>query len=200
MSEGERVSLANSLKAWSNQAALQVAKSSVWDPKDVNGGWRTVLRRLAECLGETTFPLPQLQGTLIYCMNKNHQPPSPFYGEEEVDDLLKRIKELVNPDPDPDGVGGELSWRHHGGDLAFKLQDVKQAAMEFAQNTVAKVRKSVKNVTAKTKESVENAKEERRVHRQVDIDQAEQHRMEGFTQAEKRLASLFQPPPGWPWG
>ena len=167
--------------------------------------WYTMVKALAESLGDTRVPLANLQGPLNWCMDKTHRPPSRFYGEEEVDDLLNRIKPLVDPAPDPDGVGGELSWRHHGGDLAFSLQDAKKAAMKYAQGamkyaqkTVAEVKGSVNNAAAKMNELVK--KTERRVHRKEDMAQAEQHRTEGFTQAEKRLASLFQPPPGWPWG
>ena len=117
------------------------------------------------------------------------------YGLDEVNALLYDIRLLIT---DQNDVGGELSWRHHEGDLAFNLQDAKAAAAKAKAKVVEKAAKAkiyTQNKVAEAKKYAQGARkyvDDRLTHRKEDLAQAD---MRG-----KLTTALFQPPPGWPWG
>ena len=151
---------------------------------------------MAKKLRDSSIPLTDLTPILQDC--ENHCPVF-NYGQEALKDLLYSIRLLIT---DPNDVGGELSWRHHEGDLAFNLQDAKALLVEkaakakiYAQNKAAEAKIYAQNKAAEAKKYAQGAGknvDDRLTHRKEDLAQADTR--------EKLTAALFQPPPGWPWG
>ena len=151
---------------------------------------------LAKKLGDNGIPLANLMPYLERCEENR---PDFNYGLDEVNELLYSIRQLIT---DQNDVGGELSWRHHEGDLAFNLQDAKALLVEkaakakiYAQNKAAEAKIYAQNKAAEAKKYAQGAGknvDDRLTHRKEDLAQADTR--------EKLTAALFQPPPGWPWG
>lgn len=147
---------------------------------------------MAKKLGDNGIPLANLMPYLERCEENR---PDFNYGLDEVNELLYSIRQLIT---DQNDVGGELSWRHHEGDLAFNLQDAKAAAAKAKALLVEKAAKAkiyTQNKVAEAKKYAHGARkyvDDRLTHREEDLAQAD---MRG-----KLTTALFQPPPGWPWG